>query len=172
MVNTRLTPAYFPAGDVTVLPLKENSCGPVQEFGRLVNAKLPAPSETVDCPIQPVVLPLPSCPTEVTVTPVNGVSRLSAAVVRPRSVVVGPVTASETGVLCETGRPFTVAAAVTESVLLALTGWLAGAVNVSTEVWPELIEVGTKAAVTPLGTPVMLSAASCVKPLVLLSCTA
>jgi hypothetical protein len=49
---------------------------------------------------------------------------------------------------------------------------LEGAVNVSTAVWPEVMDGGTKAAVTPLGMPVTLSAASCVKPLALLSPTA
>jgi hypothetical protein len=122
MVNTSWTPAYFPAGEVTVLPLKENNCGPVHAIGRLVKAKLPAPSDVVACPMQPVLLPLPSWPTDVMLTPVSGVSRLSAAVVRPRSEVVGPVTERETAAFCETGSPLTVAAAAMERLLLALTG--------------------------------------------------
>jgi len=87
-----------------------------------VRAKFPPPSENVFWPVQPVALPLPSWPTEVMVTPASGVSKLSADVVRPRSVVVGPTTESEAGALCETAIPFTVAEAVTVRVVLLLTG--------------------------------------------------
>src|SRR5206468_4057558 len=86
-VKTRFTPAYFPAGLVTVVPSKPINCGPVQVADRFVSAKLPAPSEIV-APEHPVVLPLPSLPSIETVTPASDVSNQSDMTVRPRMVVV------------------------------------------------------------------------------------
>ena len=82
------TPAYLPAGDVTVVPLYPINCGPTHMAERLRRAKLPAPSETV-LPVHPVVLPFPSRPSIETVTPVRGVSEESETTVLPRKEVVG-----------------------------------------------------------------------------------
>jgi hypothetical protein len=78
--------------------------------------------------------------------------------------VVGGVTESETLLVCVTGSPFTVALAVIVRAEVA-TAWLLGAVRVRIDVWPAVMLLGTKAAVTPEGSPVRLNAASELKPL-------
>src|SRR5579871_4947001 len=103
-VKTRLTPAYLPGGLVAVVPLNPTSCGPTHVGGRFASRKLPPPSETAP-PAHPVVLPLPSFPNMVMVTPASGVSRESETTVRPRRDVVGDVTVRETLAVWVRGSP-------------------------------------------------------------------
>ena len=132
-MKTKFTPAYFPAGDVAVVPLKPTNCGPVQASGRLLRAKFPAASDTVVKLMQVVVFPLPSFPNVVMVTPASGVSVASATTVRPTSEVVGAATASDTDALSVTASPSMVALAEIERLDAAI-GWPLGAVRVRTEV--------------------------------------
>jgi hypothetical protein len=60
-------------------------------------------------PVQPVLLPLPSLPNIVTVTPASEVSIGSEITVRPRKEVVGAITDTDTLPVWVTGRPSTVA---------------------------------------------------------------
>ena len=65
-----------------------------------------------------------------------------------------------------TGMPSIVTAAVIVKSV-ELTGWLAGADNVSIDVWPAVIDFGLSVAVIPEGTPVTASEAGKAKPSVL-----
>jgi hypothetical protein len=93
------------------------------------------------------------------VTPASGVSAGLETTVRPSRVVVGAATASAAWVDWVCGIPVTVAAAEIEMFVLA-TGWLVGAVSVSTEVCPAVMEDGVNDAVIPDGRPLALNCAS------------
>ena len=158
-VKTRFKPANLPAGLVAVVPSNPMSCGPVHCIGRFVSRKLPAESATAEWPVHPVLFPLPSNPSVVTVTPASGVSRESETTVRPSSVVVGATNATEAAADWVCRIPLTVAAAEIEIVEL-VTGWLRGVVSVRIEVCPTVIDDGLNDAVMPDGRPLMPRAAS------------
>ena len=114
-MNTRSTPAYLPAGDVTLFPPNATSCGPMQLDDNPVSAKFPEASEIVD-PVQPVVEPPPFRPIIVTVTPASDVSAPLSTTVRPSNDVVIAVTFSVALADSDKGIPSTVAAPATTTV--------------------------------------------------------
>src|ERR1019366_5979132 len=139
----------------------------MQPAGNCVSAKLPDPSDSV-CPVHGVLLPLPSRPSIVTVTPASAVFFPSSTTARPRNVVVTACTFSVAPVDSDSAIPSTVAAPpITNCVLLG--AWFAGAVMVSVDCPPAATAVGTNAAVSPAGSPVRLSVASPGNPFALVT---
>src|SRR5271165_7220726 len=105
------TPAYLPAGDVTVVPSKPTNCGPVHPDGKLFSTKFPEASENV-LPEHGVVPPLPFDPSIVTFTFASEVSGLSLTTVRPTKLVVIGRMVNDALAFTVTGMPSMVADAV------------------------------------------------------------